>query len=78
MIERNLGITERVLRLIGAIILATWAASRDNHDLLTPLALLASVALTLNFLFSRCYLWSLLGLNSCEGDETDCSPPRQH
>ncbi len=78
MIDRNLGHTERVLRLIGAIILAAWAASRGSHDLLTPLALLAALALTLNFLFSRCYLWALLGLNTCEDREGGCPPPRQH
>lgn len=78
MIERNLGSTERVLRLVGAIILLAWVTSRDNHDILTLLALLAVLALTLNFLFSRCYLWALLGLNSCENDENGCPPPRQH
>lgn len=78
MIERNLGSTERVLRLIGAIILAAWVALRDSHDLLTPLALLAAVALLLNFFFSRCYLWALLGFNSCDNDEKGCPPPRQH
>ncbi|MFN2329292.1 MAG: YgaP-like transmembrane domain [Chromatocurvus sp.] len=78
MIESNLGGTERVLRLIGAIILTAWVASRDSHDILTPLALLAATALTLNFLFSRCYLWALLGLNSCKNDEKGCPPPRQH
>ncbi|MEQ8517174.1 MAG: DUF2892 domain-containing protein [Chromatocurvus sp.] len=77
MIDRNLGNTERVLRLIGAIILAAWAASRSSHDILTPLALLAALALTLNFLFSRCYLWSLLGFSTCDDAEKGC-PPRQH
>lgn len=76
MIERNLGNTERVLRLIGAIILAAWAAMRDTHDALTPLALLAATALLMNFLFSRCYLWKLLGFNSCEESDEGCQPRR--
>jgi hypothetical protein len=72
MIERNLGMAERLLRLAGAIILAGWAVSRDSHDLLTPLALVAATALLLNFVFSRCYLWSLLGINSCGGERGNC------
>lgn len=78
MIERNLGSTERVLRLIGAIILSAWAVFRDSHDILTALALLAATALTMNFLFSRCYLWALLGLNSCDSRAKSCPPPRRH
>jgi hypothetical protein len=77
MIERNLGNTERVLRLVGAICLAAWAASRNRIDLLTFFALLGAGALTLNFLFSRCYLWALLGLNSCEEGRDDCTPRGQ-
>lgn len=78
MIERNLGMIERILRLAGAIFLALWTTSRDSHDLLTPLALLIAIALTLNFLFSRCYLWSILGLDSCENTAKGCPPTRQH
>jgi len=78
MIERNLGNTERVLRLIGAILLTAWAAARDNHDVLTPVALLIAAALTLNFLFSRCYLWAVLGLKSCGSSENGCPPSRQY
>ncbi len=78
MIERNLGKIERTVRLIGAVILTAWAAGRDSHDLFTFIALFIAAALLLNFFFSRCYLWALLGLNSCSGNERDSSPPRRH
>ena len=78
MIERNIGKIERVLRLVGAIILTAWAAGRDSHDLLTFIALFIAAALTLNFFFSRCYLWALLGLNSCSGNESEPPPPQHH
>lgn len=74
MIDRNLGTTERVLRLMGAILLSGWAATRDSHDILTPLALLTAVAFTLNFFFSRCHLWAMLGINSCKSKGGDCAP----
>ncbi len=78
MIKRNLGSTERVLRLMVALTLVVWVALRNSHDVLTPLALLIATALTLNFLFSRCYLWAFLGFNSCEDNQKGCPPPRQH
>ena len=77
MIDRNLGIAERVLRLIGAVVLAGWAVTRDSHDILTPIALLAAAAFTMNFFFSRCYLWHVLGINSCENDGGECAPRPQ-
>jgi hypothetical protein len=72
MIERNLGNTERVLRLILGIILAGWAVSRGQADIPAAIALLAALALVLNFWFSRCYLWSLLGINTCNPEDEEC------
>ena len=77
MIDRNLGTTERVLRLAGALMLVLWVAFRDSHDIFTAIALLAASAFTMNFFFSRCYLWSVLGLNSCENHEKGCAPSSQ-
>ena len=77
MIDRNLGTTERVLRLAGAMALVLFAAFRDSHDIFTAIALLVALAFTLNFFFSRCYLWSVLGINSCENDEQACAPSSQ-
>lgn len=75
MINRNLGSVERGLRLMLAVLLAGWAFSRGQHDLLTPLAVVAALALALNALFSRCYLWALLGINTCDPDDEHCGAP---
>ena len=77
MIDRNLGTTERVLRLVGAMLLVLWAAFRDSYDIFTAIALLAASAFTMNFFFSRCYLWSVLGINSCETDDKECASSSQ-
>jgi len=65
MIDRNLGTAERALRLLLALAAIVWLVLREHHDLWSAGAGLAALALTFNALYARCYLWALLGLNSC-------------
>jgi uncharacterized membrane protein len=75
MIERNLGNIERLLRLIAGILMAAWALSATQMNAIEWVALVAAVMLILNSTLSRCYLWSLLGINSCDQNPGKrCSP----
>lgn len=77
MIDRNLGTLERMLRLGVAVLLTGWLLARGSHDILSILAGIAALALFANAIFSRCYLWALLGINSCNPEDEHCGAPRQ-
>jgi hypothetical protein len=77
MINRNLGTFERVLRLVGAVLLTGWLFARGSHDILSVVAGVAALALFANAIFSRCYLWALLGINSCNPEDEHCGAPPQ-
>ena len=72
MIEANLGNIERVLRLIGGILLFGWALSQPYMNGIEWFVVIISVMLMLNGIFSRCYLWFILDINSCQADVKDC------
>lgn len=77
MINRNLGTIERLIRLAGAVLLSGWLLARGSHDILSVVAGVAALALFANALFSRCYLWALLGINSCDPEDEPCGAPPQ-
>lgn len=77
MINRNLGTLERTLRLVIAVLLTGWLLARDGHDILSVVAGIAALALFANAIFSRCYLWALLGINSCDPNDEHCGAPPQ-
>lgn len=64
MIERNLGNAERVIRLVMGLLFGGWALSQAplNGGEWALVALF--VVLVLNGIFSRCYLWYLLDINT--------------
>lgn len=65
MIEQNLGNLERVLRFLAGAGLLLWAATRPFLNGIEWFVVLVSVALLLNGIFCRCYLWYLLDINTC-------------
>lgn len=71
MIERNLGTPQRIIRFILGAVLFYGVLQRQEFDLAAATVLLCAVALTLNGIFSRCYLWSLLAFNSCRCAEAN-------
>jgi len=77
MINRNLGRLERTLRLVIAVLLTGWLLTRGSHDILSVVAGVAALALFANAIFSRCYLWALLGINSCDPEDEHCGAPPQ-
>lgn len=74
MIERNIGNVERVVRLFFGVFFGGWMLTRPDINGMEIFVLVISLALILNGVFSRCYLWYVLDINTAEGDRTsrDC------
>jgi hypothetical protein len=64
MIERNLGNIERMLRLLCGIGLGIWAFTQPAMNGIEWFVVLISSLLILNGVFSRCYLWYVLDINT--------------
>jgi hypothetical protein len=73
MIERNLGNIERVARLVMGIIFAMWAISQPYMNAIEWFVVTASLMLIFNGIFSRCYLWYVLEINTCDKQGQNCS-----
>lgn len=63
-IERNLGNAERVVRLLVGIAFAFWAVTRPDMNAVEWFVILVSLFLFLNGIFSRCYLWYILDIDT--------------
>lgn len=66
MIERNLGNIERVVRLFLGLVFAGWAFMQPTMNGVEWFVVIVSLALILNGIFSRCYFWYLLDINTRE------------
>lgn len=64
MIERNLGNVERVVRLVFGLAFLAWALAQPVLNGMEWFVVVISLALILNGIFSRCYLWYILDINS--------------
>ena len=64
MIDRNLGNIERVTRLIIGLAFAAWALSQTALHGVEWFVIIISLMLMLNGIFSRCYLWYILELDT--------------
>lgn len=64
MIERNLNNFERVFRLILGLVFFAWALSQPSLNAIEWFVTVIALALILNGIFSRCYLWYVLELNT--------------
>ena len=73
MIERNLGNIERVVRLVAGLALLLWATVQPALNGIEWFVMFISAALILNGVFSRCYLWYVLDINTCGAANEDCS-----
>ena len=69
MFERNLGNLERVVRLLFAIGLTVWALAQPDLNLTEIFVLIIAVMLALNGIFSRCYFWYLLNINTVKTED---------
>jgi len=68
--ERNLGNIERTIRFIFGIGLAVWAFSQPILNLIDWFVVAIALMLMLNGVFSRCYIWWILGLNTYKKNES--------
>ncbi|WP_101758133.1 DUF2892 domain-containing protein [Oceanicoccus sp. KOV_DT_Chl] len=73
MINQNLGIIERIIRLLLCGVLTIWLFSQNQFGPLEWLLTVCAIFLSLNTLFARCYLWHLLGINTCSDDMNNCN-----
>jgi hypothetical protein len=73
MIERNLGNFERVLRLLSGVAIAIWALIQPSMNGIELFVMVISMMLMMNGIFSRCYLWFVLDINSCTDSREECS-----
>lgn len=75
MIERNLGNIERVIRLTMGLGLVVWAFMQPALNLTEIFVIAVAVMLFFNGIFSRCYAWYILNINTADNEEsTDCAP----
>ena len=72
MIGRNLGVLERVIRLLLGSALAIWVYVQPQFGWIEAIASICALFLVLNAMLARCYLWHALGLNSCDDGDEDC------
>ena len=72
MIERNLGNAERLFRLVFGVGLLAWALLQPVLNGIEWFVIVISAALIMNGIFSRCYLWYVLDINTCQDGEGDC------
>ena len=64
MIERNLGNIERIVRLFMGLAFGGWALMQSPMNGVEWFVVLVSLSLILNGIFSRCYFWYLLDVNT--------------
>ena len=74
MIERNLGNLERIVRLLFGLGLFGWAFNQAAMNTVEWFVVVIAIALVMNGIFSRCYLWYVLDLNTCQRGDPDCYP----
>ena len=73
MINRNLGKTERMIRLCLSFVIFLWLWNSAEMGVFEWIAAVCGVFLLLNALSSRCYLWYWLKWDSCDDDYSDCA-----
>jgi hypothetical protein len=71
MIERNLGNIERVTRLLLGVAFAIWALLQPAMNVIEWFIVFVSLALVLNGVFSRCYVWYLLDIDTSESSSNE-------
>ena len=74
MIELNLGNAQRLVRLLMGVMLFGGALQQTAMNGTDWFVVLVAIALVLNGIFSRCYLWYLLDINSGQDGGQECRP----
>lgn len=71
MFERNIGNVERIVRLIFGVFFAGWVAIQPHLNGIEWFVMIVSLSLILNGIFSRCYFWYILNINTCARSDKD-------
>jgi hypothetical protein len=70
MIERNIGNAERVVRFFFGLLFGGWTLMQPGINSVAEwLVIIFAVSLMLNGIFSRCYLWFVLDINTAKKGE---------
>ena len=69
MIDKNLGNIERVIRLMIGLVFAGWFVFQPGLTVVDWFVVAVALMLIMNGIFSRCYLWYIIDVNSCKGAE---------
>ena len=72
MIDKNIGNIERVLRIIISVVLAVFVFLQPEITGVEIFVLVAALSLVLNGVFSRCFFWWALGINSLKPHPSEC------
>ena len=72
MFERNIGNVERVFRFFFGLLFAGWVFLQPHLNAIEWFVIIVSLMLILNGIFSRCYFWYLLEINTCASGDKDC------
>lgn len=76
MIAKNLGNAERLFRLLAGTGLFLWFLAQPDVNGMELFVAFVSLCLVLNGIFSRCYLWYVLDLDTRhvpqEGRSSEC------
>ncbi len=74
MIDRNIGNAERIVRFSFGLLFGTWALMQPSMNTFAEwFVIILSASLMLNGIFSRCYLWYLLDVNTT-AKPASCTP----
>jgi hypothetical protein len=76
MIERNIGNAERVTRLAVGLLFGAAALSRPTLNGGEWVLIVLFIALVLNGIFSRCYVWYLLDIDTTGSHDRNGSRAR--
>jgi hypothetical protein len=68
MIDKNLGNAERLVRLGLGLAFAIWMLMQPSMNGIEWMVMVISLALVLNGVFSRCYLWFVIERSSFKHD----------
>jgi len=73
MIERNLGNIERIIRFTTGSSLIFWLALQPAVTGIDWFIAIVSLSLMFNGIFSRCYLWFILDIDTKKSSDTTCA-----
>ena len=66
MAKKNLGVADRIVRLIGGVILIYLGYALISNNFLRVLLVIIGVVGVIESIISYCYIYNLFGINTCK------------